>query len=137
MVWDPKGDGKTTIRGSYGWFNDRESVFSLNFIGQDQPFSNAVTALNPSLGNPWINQLGSNPFPITINNKLPFQTNANVVTHPFNLEPTYLQQWNFSVQRQVGATWLITINYLGNHTTTCSLRIRITTRSSWAQVLAA
>jgi hypothetical protein len=39
------------------------------------------------------------------------------VTHPLNLQPTYLQQWNFSIQRQVGATWLITANYVGNHTT--------------------
>jgi hypothetical protein len=117
LVWDPRSDGKMTIRASYGWFNDRESVFSLNFIGQDQPFGNAITATNPSLANPWINQPGGNPFPITVSKNLSFQTNGNVVTHPLNLEPTYLQQWNFSIQRQVGATWLITLNYLGNHTT--------------------
>ena len=117
LVWDPRGDGKMTVRGSYGMFNDRESVFSLNFIGQDQPFGNAITATNPSLANPWINQPGGNPFPITINQNLPFQTNANVVTHPLNLEPTYLQQWNLSIQRQLGSTWLVTANYVGNHTT--------------------
>jgi hypothetical protein len=117
VVWDPKGDGKMTIRASYGMFNDRESVFSLNFIGQDQPFGNAISTTNPTLANPWINQPGGNPFPISINQNLPFQTNANAVTHPLNLEPTYLQQWNFSIQRQLGTTWLVTVNYLGNHTT--------------------
>ena len=32
------------------------------------------------------------------------------------MQPTYLQQWNLSIQRQLGTSWLLTVNYLGNHT---------------------
>jgi hypothetical protein len=38
------------------------------------------------------------------------------VTHNLNAKTTYLNQWNLSIQRQVGSDWLLTINYLGNNT---------------------
>jgi hypothetical protein len=116
IVWDPKGDGKMTIRSAYGIFNDRESAFSLNFIAQDAPFGGSITASNPTLPNPWINQAGGNPFPIAVNKNYIFGQNGNVVTHPLDQQPTYLQQWNLSLQRQMGKSWLLTANYLGNHT---------------------
>jgi hypothetical protein len=116
LVWDPRGDGKTIVRTAYGIFNDRESAFSLNFIAQDPPFGGSITASNPTLADPWINQAGGNPFPIAVNRNYAFGQNGNVVTHPLDMQPTYLQQWNLSVQRQMGASWLATANYLGNHT---------------------
>jgi hypothetical protein len=116
FVWDPRGDGKMTVRAAFGIFNDRQSVFSLNFIAQDPPFGGSITASNPTLANPWVNQAGGNPFPIAVNKDYKFGQNGNVVTHPLDLQPTYLQQWNLSVQRQIGTSWLLTANYLGNHT---------------------
>jgi hypothetical protein len=117
LVWDPKGDGKMTVRAAYGIFNDRESAFSLNFIAQDAPFGGSITANNPTLANPWVAQAGGNPFPIAVNKDYKFGQNGNVVTHPLDQQPTYLQQWNLSLQRQIGTSWLLTANYLGNHTT--------------------
>ena len=105
-----------TIRSAYGIFNDRESAFSLNFIAQDPPFGGSITASNPTLANPWITQAGGNPFPIAVNKDYAFGQNGNVVTHPLDMQPTYLQQWNLSIQRQLGTSWLLTVNYLGNHT---------------------
>jgi hypothetical protein len=116
VVWDPMGNGKMTIRSAYGIFNDRESAFSLNFIAQDPPFGGSITASNPTLANPWTNQAGGNPFPIAVNKNYAFGQNGNVVTHPLDQQPTYLQQWNLSLQRQVGKSWLLTANYIGNHT---------------------
>ncbi len=42
--------------------------------------------------------------------------NANYYNLPFSIQPTYMQQWNLSVQRQV-SEWLFTANYLGNKST--------------------
>ena len=33
-----------------------------------------------------------------------------------HMKPTYLEQWNFSVQRQIGADWLLSATYMGNRT---------------------
>jgi hypothetical protein len=57
---------------------------------------------------------------------LPFPTsaatavfpNAGVyVNVPLDLHPTYVQQWNLSLERQVGQNWLLSATYLGNKTT--------------------
>jgi hypothetical protein len=105
-----------TVRAAYGIFNDREHVFSLNFIAQDSPFGSAVSPTAPGFTNPWANTAGGNPFPIFVNKNSVFPTFGNEVTHPLDLQPTYLQQWNLSIQRQIGASWLLTANYVGNHT---------------------
>src|SRR5262249_11144010 len=33
-----------------------------------------------------------------------------------NLRPTYVQQWNLSIEKQFGPNWLLTASYLGNRT---------------------
>ena len=39
------------------------------------------------------------------------------VTTPMqNFHPVYMNQWNLSVQRQIGQDWLLTANYAGNST---------------------
>jgi len=39
------------------------------------------------------------------------------VTTPMqNFHPVYMNQWNLSVQRQIGRDWLLTANYVGNST---------------------
>jgi hypothetical protein len=116
MVWDPKGDGRMTIRAAFGVFNDRQHAFSLNFIAQNQPFGYQLQPTNPNLTNPWVNYAGGNPFPLNTGKDAAFQTFGSVINHPLDLQPTYLNQWNFSIQRQVGTNWLLTANYVGNNT---------------------
>jgi hypothetical protein len=116
VVWDPNGDGKMTIRAGYGMFNDRQHFFNLTFISQNQPFGYLLGPPNPTLTDPWINQPGGNPFPLNRGQNSPFYANANVINHPLDAQPTYLNQWNFSIQRQVGTNWLLTANYVGNST---------------------
>ena len=116
MVWDPKGDGRMTIRAAFGMFNDRQHAFSLNFIAQNQPFGYQLQPTSPGLTNPWVNYAGGNPFPLNTGKDAAFQTFGSVINHPLDLQPTYLNQWNFSIQRQVGANWLLTANYVGNNT---------------------
>ena len=46
----------------------------------------------------------------------PFVLNGAYVNYPNeNFHPMFVNQWNVSIQRQVG-TWLLTANYLGNTT---------------------
>ena len=57
---------------------------------------------------------GGNPFPITTGQK--FLLASAYVSHQLDAKPTYLDQWNLSVQRQFGTNWLVTGNYVGNNT---------------------
>ena len=116
LAWDPKGDGKMSVRAAFGIFSDRAQTISLTGFGQDVPFGNAVTLTSVNLSTPWANYPGGNPFPTVVNSNVPFSTFGLVATHPFDLKPTTVNQWNLSVQRQVGSDWLFTANYLGSST---------------------
>jgi hypothetical protein len=48
---------------------------------------------------------------------IPFVTAGTYIDSPLtNFRPTYVNQWNLSIQRQVGKDWLLSGNYLGNNT---------------------
>ena len=62
------------------------------------------------------------PFPAAIrsrsisNKNFVFPIPGNYTTYPLDLQPTYLEQWNLSLQKQIGANWLLSASYLGNNT---------------------
>jgi hypothetical protein len=134
LAWDPKGDGKMTIRAAYGMFGDRMSMLSLSQEQFGAPFGNTVSATGGTLANPWSNypglaggasQPGQNPMLILAARagfgysapNIPFPAfGAYVGSNLNNFHPTYVNQWNLSIQRQFGQNWLLTANYLGTST---------------------
>jgi hypothetical protein len=127
MVWDPKGDGRMTIRAAYGMFGDRNHMFFYTFMPQYAPFANNISLPNVNIANPWATYPGGGGDPIpalSANNGIghadpngAFPLAAQQVVHPLQgYHPPYLNQWNLSVQRQFGTDWLVTVNYLGNST---------------------
>ena len=116
LVWDPNGDGKMTIRAAYGMFTDRPNLASLTAFAQDAPYGNNISLSNVNLSTPWATYPGGNPLPLALTKNIVYPTFGTYVTHPFDTPPTYMHQWNVSVQRQVGTDWLLTVNYLGNST---------------------
>jgi hypothetical protein len=121
LVWDPKGDGRTTIRSAYGIMYDIQPMQIFDRFGFGPPWASTITLVNPSggLADPFAGYPGGNPFP----QPSPPPANAVFVTAgqyvnlPLYIKPTYMQQWNLSIQRQVGEAWLFTANYLGNKST--------------------
>ena len=53
IVWDPKGDGRMTIRAAIGSYTDRSGLYALSSFGQDPPIGNAVTVNSVNLSDPW------------------------------------------------------------------------------------
>ena len=133
LVWDPQGNGKMTVRAAYGIFGDRNHMFYSNFMAQYSPFGGNTSQSNVSLTNPWATYPGGNPIPaLSANNGLghadpngAFPLLGTYVTFPLTTyHAPYVNQWNLSVQRQVGKDWLLTANYIGNsqiHMTTSNL----------------
>ncbi len=123
VVWDPKGDGRMTIRASFGIFYDLpQTLFSYGF-SEAPPWGENINRTNILFDNPWgPGQNGSaafpggNPFPLNLNKNFTFPSFGTYTTYPLNIQPTYLEQWNISIQKQIGANWLVTANYLGNNT---------------------
>jgi hypothetical protein len=112
MVWDPKGDGKQTIRSAFALMHDTTELFFPERLTTNPPYASSVTLTNVSFSNPYANYPGGNPFP----GAAIFPTGGTYVSIPPNVRPTYMMQWNLSYQRQVGKDWLITANYIGSRT---------------------
>jgi hypothetical protein len=119
LAWDPKGDGRMTIRASYGLGYDfANGQFYINATIAP-PFGDETrTSFGPGgLDNPWQGIPGGNPFPLSFdrNNALfvPFGPYLSTNPHQKN---TAVHQWNFTVQKQIGTPWLATASYIGNET---------------------
>jgi hypothetical protein len=120
LAWDPTGSGKTSIRASWGIFYDLpQTLFAYGF-SQEPPWATTVTrnstpAAPISFSNPWAGV--GNPFPLASGKNAAFPANnATYTSYPLDLKITYLEQWNLSLQRQLGNSWLFSASYLGNNT---------------------
>jgi len=120
VVYDPRGKGRETIRAGYGMFYGAIPLWLQS--GTHAPFAYPVTVPTPTGGmtDPYNGSTyGSNPFPLPTplpsNITFPlFGTGlGNFKLHP---KPTYMEQWNLAMQKQLPGDWLLSATYLGNRT---------------------
>jgi len=121
FVWDPRGDGRTTIRVGGGILFDSLGTFlTYRVTGQNAPWGVTVSETSGpyQFHNPWGNVPGGNPFP------LPLFPPKNYV-FPLNSTDTFLatkalppttKTWNLGIQHQFAQNWIASITYLGNET---------------------
>jgi len=119
IVWDPAGDGKMTVRASYGIFYDTPQLFFYTRFANNPPWGAQISLPLVNFQNPWSTYPGGDPFPglYTVNKSMPFPLAGVYVNMPLHTNPPYAQQWNLSIQRQVGNNLLLAANYFGNTTT--------------------
>ncbi|HEY6343991.1 MAG TPA: carboxypeptidase regulatory-like domain-containing protein [Bryobacteraceae bacterium] len=113
MSWDPKGDGKTVIRSSFGIAYDFVSGEMLVNSTDAPPFGGTEMWAG-QLSNPYATNPGGNIFPYSVNANAPFATSGTYIYLPRNLKATSVNMWNLVVQRQFGKDWLATAQYLGS-----------------------
>jgi hypothetical protein len=130
IAWDPFGNGKTAIRAgfSFNYVNDEFFTAADNAAVGNTGLS--VTPSNSSLFGPTVsNPMGAQtvtppPFQVPID----FATNAlNATNSSFfignlagygidpHLKPPQVQQWNLSIQRDIGWNTSLQVSYVGNH----------------------
>jgi hypothetical protein len=122
LAWDPKGDGMMVVRAAFGMFADLPPMWTFYGNGAGSPWNGTTSITNPSFSDPWnlasatytAGYPGGNPLPSTFTKTSPFQLNGAYDNLRQNAKSTYINQWNLSVQRQVGQNWLFAANYLGN-----------------------
>lgn len=132
LAWDPKGDGRMTIRAGYGMYGDRAMMLAGSAMYFDPPFGNTLNLSGGDIQNPWANYpgakglpAGQNPMPTlaslagigVYSHSLPFPAFGGYVNSPLqDFHPIYMNQWNLSIEKQIGQNWLLSTNYVGNST---------------------
>ena len=130
FIWDPKGNGKETLRGGYGIYFDTSQMWNAMHVVLNPPWGNTVSftpapvnlsSTDPLQGggeaNPYFGQIDPFPTPFNPPSNWPFNANGGYVFQNQTIKPSDSQQWNVSYQRQIGANWLFAANYLGSKTT--------------------
>ena len=112
FAFDPKGDGKTAIRGGYGIFFEHTNGNEGNTESlEGSPPLVLVATQSNILGYQNIGAgAGSVPlFPLS------------VVSIPNKAQWPYVQQWNLGVQRQLPSHFLLSVAYVGSKGTHLTL----------------
>jgi hypothetical protein len=115
FAWDVNGDGRTSVRASTGIGYDFPNAQYHLWTSIVPPWGSSTTLQNPNFEDPWSTVAGGNPFPVRFGPNVPFVPNGNFTTMS-NIDPAQVQNWNLSIQRQLGNDWLVSASYLGSHT---------------------
>lgn len=118
VVWDVRGNAETVVRAGYAILYDLPAMQYFDRFGFGPPWASALTLNNPGggFGNPFRDYPGGNPFPLPSPppKNATFVSAGQYVNLPLNIKPSYFQQWNVSLQQQIGQNWLFSMNYMGN-----------------------
>jgi hypothetical protein len=116
VAWDVSGDGRTAVRASYGLAYDMPAGETWFNAAAGPPYSNRLTLTNPTGGfdDPFAG-VGGNPFPIATNRDMTFPPFGQFGAADPNANSPRVQQWNLSVERQIGSVWGASASYLGSY----------------------
>jgi hypothetical protein len=121
VAWDPTGSGKSSIRASYGIFDDTPMSYNNAHFATAPPYGNTISLNDPvgGLADPFAGYPGGDPYPSPVPPPpdFVFPTEGSYVNLPLNLHHTYMQQWDLSYQYQLRGNWLLSASYVGNKTT--------------------
>ncbi|HYR83735.1 MAG TPA: TonB-dependent receptor [Terriglobia bacterium] len=117
LAFDPSGNGKTSIRASFGISYDFPNLMLMSTATTAPPFGNTVQPPGPlNFADPYSTVAGGNPFPGSFDSNAPFVRYGSFVAQQPDAEAPTVYSWNLSIQRQLGDNGLVTVSYLGNET---------------------
>ena len=119
LAWDVSGDGRTSVRASYGLsYIYVPGDFRETYSGAP-PWGNRVNLSSPvgGLADPWQGVPGGNIFPYVLGPNTPFAPYGQYYTQRVDTKTPYSQTWNLSLQRSIGTNWLVTASYRGSNMT--------------------
>lgn len=115
FAFDPRGTGRTVIRGAYGFYYDAPSQDF--FLVQSFPNGNVGTNPVPGLGTFTVNFTGPVPFGPGVdifggvNSPVPPFTVFGVDQH---LRTPYVQSYNFNIQQTIFEGTVLQVGYVGS-----------------------
>ncbi len=90
FAWDVLGDGKTSLRGGYGWYFNTNNQQNLIVTVTNPPATTRVVVANPTFPNPSFSAISNAIRPIEWNLK-------NPSNHVYNLSLQHQLPWDFVV----------------------------------------
>jgi hypothetical protein len=116
FAWDVRGDGRMSLRASYGMAHDMlTGGFFNNLITAPWDASIALGSTPGGFENPWLGYPGGNPFPTkTIDPNADFPAYGSYLVVPYDAPAMTRHSWNLSLQRQIAADWLLSASYMGS-----------------------
>jgi hypothetical protein len=116
LAYDPRGNGMTVVRAAYGIFYDYPHFQGIGGIRNTPPRGGLIQLTNPAGGfdDPWQGYPGGNPLPLAISKDVAFPLGGTYTVIPQDAKTSYVNQWNLSIQKQIGTDWLVAGNYIGN-----------------------
>lgn len=120
FAYSPSADGKTSIRGGFGYFYVPIQSSAYNGFTNIAPFAPGFTLNGVSLSDPYGSAGMANPFPAQYGPEIPgrdvaFSTPATIrAVFARNFQLPLLMTWNLSAERQLGKNWVARAGYIGN-----------------------
>ena len=116
LAWDPKGDGRNSVRASYAFGYAYVPGIAHEDEGGSNPWGGRVTLINPAggLASPWQGFAGGNPYPFAVTKDVAFTPAGQYMTTPYDLPSPTTYSWNVSVQKQIANDWVASVTYIGS-----------------------
>jgi hypothetical protein len=109
FAFDVFSDGKTSLRGGYGWsFDEAEVSYWEQAVFYNPPYVTTYSAVTAVMDNP----AGTGGTPTT-----PSVTPGRLYTVPTHYRTPYNQQYSLDVQQAITPTLMLDVGYFGEHGT--------------------
>jgi hypothetical protein len=110
----------TSVRVSAGTFYDYPAAIYQRSLTTVPPWNQRIQLFGVDFADPWAGYPGGDPgdlpFGGNVPKDIPWQLGSIVTAMDYDTPNMRVGQWNLSIQRQIGAEWLISANYIGNAT---------------------
>ena len=128
LAWDPFGNGKTAVRAGFSMSYVNDAFFTAAGNAAAGNTGLSASPITPQLSGPTVSNPGAPLEPPPFQIPIDFQTNAINATNSgagigglagYAIDPhirtPYAEQWNSSIQRNIGWNTSLSVGYVGNH----------------------